>query len=212
MMALDGWVTFVALGDSLTAGFTSPIGYSGPRYYPYTAALEALIRRGLSRSCGFRVVVVNKGVNGDSTDGMLERFGRSVAPEEPDYVILWAGINDLYAGRDPQQIAGNVVELAERTVQVGAVPIHCAVTPVEGSPHLNERIRELNSLIREHCEEKGFPYVDLYAATAGPDLRLVPRYSDDGVHLSQEGYNVVARTIYEEAVKAVLEKLAARGS
>jgi len=196
----------------LTAGFTSPAGYSGPRYHPYTVALEALIRRGLSQSCGFRVVVVNKGVDGDSTDGMLERFGRSVVPEEPDYVMLWAGINDLYAGRGPQQIAGNIEELAERTVQVGAAPIHCAVTPVEGSPHLNERIRELNALIREHCEEKGFPYVDLYAATAGPDLRLDPRYSDDGVHLSREGYGVVVGAIYEEAVKGALIKLAARGS
>lgn len=196
----------------MTAGFTSPAGYSGPTYYPYTATLEALIRRKLSQSCGFRVVVVNKCVDGDSTDGMLERFGRSVAPEEPDYVILWAGINDLYAGRDPQQTAGNIVELAERTVQVGAAPIHCAVTPVEGSPHLNERIRELNALIREHCEEKGFPYVDLYAATAGYDLRLDPRYSDDGVHLSREGYSVVAGAIYEEAVKGALIKLAARGS
>jgi len=211
-MALDGWVTFVALGDSLTAGFTSPAGYLGPRYYPYTVALEVLIRHRLSQSCGFRVVVVNKGVDGDSTDGMLERFGRSVAPEEPDYVILWAGINDLYAGRDLQRIAGNVEELAERTVQVGAVPIHCAVTPVEGSPHINERIRELNALIREHCEEKGFPYVDLYAATAGPDLRLDPRYSDDGVHLSREGYGVVAAAIYEEAVKGILERLALGGS
>jgi lysophospholipase L1-like esterase len=211
-MALDEWVTFVALGDSLTAGFISPTDYSGPRYYPYTAVLEAIIRSGLSQSCGFRVVVVNKGVNGDSTDGMLERFGRSVATEEPDYVILWAGINDLYAGRDPQRIASNIEELAERVVQVGAAPIHCDVTPVEGSPHLNERIRELNAMIREHCEEKGFPFVDLYAATAGPDLRLDPRYSDDGVHLSQEGYRVVAVTIHEEAVKGALEKLASRGS
>jgi lysophospholipase L1-like esterase len=211
-MAGGGWVTFVALGDSLTAGFMSPVGYSGPRYYPYTAVLEDLARRGLGDGCRLRVVVVNLGVDGDSTDGMLDRFDRSVASEEPDYVILWAGINDLYAGRSPEAVAEKVADLAGRITGIGAAPILCAVTPVEGSPHLNERIRELNALVRGLCEDGELSYVDLYAATAGPDLRLEPRLSDDGVHLSQEGYSVVARTIYEEAVKGALEGLARGGS
>lgn len=211
-MPLDGWVTFVALGDSMTAGFMSPVGYSGPRYYTYTAILEALMRGGLGTGCGFNVVVVNKGVSGDSTDGMLERFDHSVAREEPDYVILWAGINDLYAGASPEHVAGNIAELTERTLLIGAEPVVCAVTPVEGSPHFNEQIRALNALIREHCEAEELPYVDLFSATANPEQRLDPRYSDDGVHLSQEGYTVVAHTIYSEAVKGMLDKLAAQDS
>ena len=211
-MPLDGWVTFVALGDSMTTGFTSPHGYSGPRYYPYTVVLEALMRGSLSRGCGFNVVVVNKGVNGDCSDGMLERFDRSVAREEPNYVILWAGINDLYAGASLEHVAANIAELTERTRLMGAAPIVCALTPVEGSPHFNERIRTLNALIREHCEAEELPYVDLYSATANPEQRLDPRYSDDGVHLSQEGYKVVAHTMYREAVKEILEKLAAQDS
>src|SRR4030042_350541 len=199
-MARDGWVPFVALGDSLTAGFMAPVGASGPRYYPYTVVLEALARRGLGEGCGFRVVVVNQGVDGDSTDGMLERFDRSVAREEPDYVILWAGINDLYAGRSPEHVAGNVAELTERITRIGAAPILCAVTPVEGSPHLNERIRALNALVREQCDEGGFSYVDLYSATSGPDQRLDPRLSDDGGHLRQEGYRGGGGGLYEEGV------------
>jgi len=207
-MALGGWVTFVALGDSLTAGYMSPVGVSGPRYYPYTAVLEALARGGLGEGCGLRVVVVNLGVDGDSTDGMLERFERGVTPEEPDFVILWAGINDVYAGRSPEAVAENVAELAGRITGIGAAPIMCAVTPVEGSPHLNGRIRELNALVRGLCEDGGYRFVDLYAATAGSGQGLDPGLSDDGVHLSQEGYRVVARTIYDEAVKGLLEGLA----
>ena len=211
-MPIDGWVAFVALGDSMTAGFMSPVGYSVPRYYPYTVVLEALMRGGLGSGCGFNVVVVNKGINGDSTDGMLERFDRSVAREEPDYVIMWAGINDLYTGASLEHVAGNIVELTERTRRIWAAPIVCAVTPVEGSPYFNERIRALNALIREHCEAEELPYVDLYSATANPEQRLDSRYSDDGVHLSQEGYTVVAHTIYREAVKGLLDRLAAQDS
>ena len=211
-MPHDGWVAFVALGDSMTAGFMSPISYSGPRYYPYTVVLEALMRSGLNSSCGFNVVVVNKGVNGDSSDGMLERFDRSVAREKPNYVILWAGINDLYVGASLEHVAANIAELTERTRLMGAAPIVCALTPVEGSPYFNERIRALNALIREHCEAKELLYVDLHSATANPEKRLDTRYSDDGVHLSQEGYTVVAHTIYLEAVKGILEKLVAQDS
>ena len=202
----------MALGDSMTAGFMSPHRYSGPRYYPYTAVLETLMRAGLSSCCGFNVVVVNKGVNGDSSDGMLERFDRSVAREEPDYVILWAGINDLYVGASPEHVAANISELTEMTRLMGAEPIVCAVTPVEGSPYLNERIRALNALIREHCAAEELLYVDLHSATANPDQRLDTRYSDDGVHLSQEGYTVVAETLYREAVKGILDKLATQDS
>jgi lysophospholipase L1-like esterase len=211
-MPIDNWVTFVALGDSLTAGFMSPMGFSGSRYYPYTAVLEALMRGGLGAGCVLNLVLVNKGVSGDSTDGMLERFDSSVSPEEPDYVILWAGINDLYAGASLEHVAGNITELTERTRQIGAEPIICTVTPVEGSPHFNEQIRALNASIRELCEAVGYPYVDLYAATANQEQRLDPRFSDDGVHLSQEGYTVVAQAIYREAVKDILEKLAAQDS
>ena len=209
-MPRDGWVTFVALGDSMTAGFMSPRGYSEPSYYPYTAVLEARMRGGLGSGCGFSVVVVNKGVNGDSTGGMLERFDRSVSPEEPDYIIIWAGINDLYSGESPQRVVDNIAKLVDRTQLIGAGPVVCAVTPVEGSPHLNERIRALNSLIREHSEAEGYPYVDLHEATADPEGRLDPIYSDDGAHLSREGYIVVAETVYREAVKAILESLAVK--
>lgn len=74
--------TVVALGASNTFGK----GVSRSQAYP--AQLEALLRaRGLS------VHVINAGINGDTTGGMLARLNRAV-PNGTSVVILQPGGND----------------------------------------------------------------------------------------------------------------------
>jgi acyl-CoA thioesterase I len=74
--------TVVALGASNTFGK----GVSRSQAYP--AQLEALLRaRGLS------VRVINAGINGDTTGGMLARLDR-VVPKGTNVVILQPGGND----------------------------------------------------------------------------------------------------------------------
>jgi acyl-CoA thioesterase I len=74
--------TVVALGASNTFGK----GVSRSQAYP--AQLEALLR-----SKGLNVRVVNAGVNGDTTGGMLARLDR-VVPKGTSVVILQPGGND----------------------------------------------------------------------------------------------------------------------
>ncbi|MCK4581743.1 hypothetical protein KAU18_00375, partial [Candidatus Bathyarchaeota archaeon] len=82
------------------------------------------------------------------------------------------------------------------------------LTPTEADDRMNSRIRELNALITEHCDDKGIRIVDLFSSLAGPDGRLNPLYSDDGVHLSLQGYGAAARTMFDEVVFFILEELA----
>src|ERR1700704_1999080 len=79
--------TIVALGASNTYGK----GVERDQAYP--AQLEAMLRaRGLS------VNVVNAGINGDTTEGMLSRLDDAV-PNGTRVVILQPGGNDLRKGR-----------------------------------------------------------------------------------------------------------------
>ena len=79
--------TVVALGASNTYGK----GVERDQAYP--AQLEAMLRaRGLS------VNVVNAGINGDTTGGMLARLDR-VVPKGTSVVILQPGGNDRRKGR-----------------------------------------------------------------------------------------------------------------
>jgi acyl-CoA thioesterase-1 len=79
-------VNIVALGASNTAGK----GVARQNAYP--AQLEALLR-----ARGIDARVVNAGINGDTTGGMLRRLNSAV-PSGTDIVILQPGGNDARKG------------------------------------------------------------------------------------------------------------------
>ena len=90
-------LVFASLGDSLTAGFTPYL--TGPDI-PYTTYLQGLASAEQSGNPTEQIncTFVNLGVNGDDARGMIERMVTDVSPREPDYVIIWGGINDLLIG------------------------------------------------------------------------------------------------------------------
>lgn len=78
--------TLVALGASNT------YGKGVARNQAYPAQLEAILR-----AQGLRVRVVNAGINGDTTEGMLRRLDRAV-PKTTSAVLLQPGGNDRRQG------------------------------------------------------------------------------------------------------------------
>src|SRR3981081_3807097 len=79
--------TVVALGASNT------YGKGVARNQAYPAQLEAILR-----AKGLNVHVVNAGINGDTTEGMLRRLD-SVVPNGTSAVILQPGGHDPSEGR-----------------------------------------------------------------------------------------------------------------
>ena len=49
-------------------------------------------------------LVLNRGVNGERSDQILARFDRHVMEAKPAAVVIIAGVNDIYQGRDPAQV------------------------------------------------------------------------------------------------------------
>lgn len=80
-------VTIVALGASQTAGK----GVSERQTYP--AQLETLLR-----ARGLKVHVINAGISGDTTGGMMARIDSAI-PRGTRVVILQPGGNDLRKGK-----------------------------------------------------------------------------------------------------------------
>ena len=75
----------VALGDSLTVGETGVFDSNESASYP--KYLETFAEEHLrSIQSDVRVNVLNRGINGDLTSGMLERFGTDVVNEKADYL------------------------------------------------------------------------------------------------------------------------------
>jgi acyl-CoA thioesterase-1 len=97
--------TIVALGASNT------YGKGVARNQAYPAQLEAILR-----AKGMSVRVVNAGINGDTTEGMLGRLDSAV-PNGTSAVILQPGGNDRRKGR-PDRTAEIQSRLAARKIPV----------------------------------------------------------------------------------------------
>jgi len=179
-------VVIVALGDSLTAGYIDPI-----RRMPYTHLLEELIRRELE----VEATIINAGVPGDTTEGMLRRFEANVHAHKADYAIIWGGINDLYLGRSPQEVVANLLELYRRCKAVAVTPIGCTLTPTRFEA-LNKLVREVNGDLSRRCLDEGVSIADLYSPLVDGSGLLDLRFSSDGVHLNPAGYGVVAEALH----------------
>lgn len=200
-------LTFVALGDSLTAGYV-PYAPMNPmdHVFPYTAYLDNAViaeqsKRGWEHvHCTF----VNRGVNGDSTKGMLSRFDSEVASLEPDYVIVWAGINDLFLGFPLDEIMGRLEQIYSKAREHGIEPVACTVTSITRKSPAVARIVELNGLIRGYCTENHVPVADLFNALSDRSGLLLENFSSDGVHLNADGNRRVADTVYSEVVERIL--------
>jgi len=209
-MVDDISLKFVALGDSLTVGFQSPDTFLPcMEEFPYTQFLETILSRELPKKglSHIKFNFRNAGMLGDTTRSMLERFDVHVAALEPDYVIVWGGINDLFMLRTSEHILGNLKQIYRRARDAGVEPTASTVTSVLGNDPMLSRIVELNDMIRSHCTEHGIPVADLFAATSDESGRLRETFSSDGVHLSYAGYQKVAYTIYHDVIEPILDGL-----
>ena len=188
---MSRWVVFVFLGDSITAGFQQGPGYLPPRYYPFTNMLESSIRMKLKeKKRDIQVAIENKGINGDSTSGMVNRFRSSVVPERPDYVVIMGGLNDLFTRIPIEDVYNSLVKLVQMTQEIGATPIVLSTTPVLGSNDFNKQIMALNAKVLEYCKSEYVTFIDLFNKLIDGEV-LAVEYSNDGVHLSDRGYGKI---------------------
>jgi acyl-CoA thioesterase-1 len=170
----------VCFGDSLTAGFQSPTSESPMgRETPYGCYLQEWL--------GTSAEVQVRGVCGELTGEMAMRFRRDVLQQQPSHVVLLGGTNDLGWNAQPAEIMRNLVKMYEsaRAAEVAPIPV--------------SRRTQLNSLIQEYALVKGLPWIDLFTATIESETgQLAAQYSNDGLHLTTEGYRLLAQLLYDQ--------------
>jgi lysophospholipase L1-like esterase len=195
------------MGDSLTVGSQySTQEDELPEPTPYTTFLEEKTRKMLEESSvrGIRVEFVNRGINGELTEGMLGRFNRDVLGSKPDAVIILGGSNDLGWGLDPSSVAWNLTEMYRGALDHRIQPIACTIPSVLGFDEGIEPRLRLNQIIKKTCAALGILCVDLFTATADSAGRLRKEYSNDGLHLSTAGYEAMAEAMFSGAVSAIV--------
>lgn len=141
-----------------------------------------------------------RGISGQTTEQMLLRFREDVINLHPETVVINGGTNDIAENShayNEERTFGNLVSMAELASAHGINVVMTSVLPVEKyfwSPLITdapEKIAALNRLIRAYADEKGYPYVDYYSVMHEDNRRLAPAFTEDGVHPTHKGYDVM---------------------
>ncbi len=197
-------IIFVAIGNSLTVG-SIPLRLVNQPYSRFLKEIADDFLKPMGKNDSVEIRIMNRGVDGDLTSGMLLRFRQDVIDLNPDYVIILGGTNDIGWDLPVKEIFSNLKKMFEMAMDNGIEPIGCTVPSIlrwnEGIP---PRL-ELNQLLEGFCSEKGILCVDLFTKTCDPGTgRLRSDYSSDGLHFNTLGYKKIAETIFDESIKNLL--------
>ncbi|WP_144758553.1 GDSL-type esterase/lipase family protein [Curtobacterium sp. 9128] len=130
---------------------------------------------------------LNLGINGDTTDGVLERLDAVVAAA-PEAIVLLIGTNDFGNHRkSAEHVVRNVetilVTLRRELPGVRLLLVSILPRQAEYAP----RIEEANRHLRQFVATCHAQYLDAWPALADGD-HLAEQFTDDGLHLTDDGY------------------------
>lgn len=188
------------LGDSITAG-------GGDHGYYCRLVIHGLKRHGVDPA-----PAVFAGIPGNTSADMLARLERDVLAHKPDWVILAAGVNDIWHG-DPTVKIGvfqpkpgmgvgledyrkNVTTIADRSAAAGAKLVLTTITPITEDPEfkLNLKAQTYNAFLYELARERNLRIVPLHENMFA-EIAKGTRLTGDGVHPTEVGHRLMARSI-----------------
>jgi len=157
-----------------------------------------------------RLDAVNRGFGGSHVADAVHFADRIVIKYKPRLVVLYAGDNDIAAGKSPQRVSKDFQTFVKKVR--AALPetriVFICIKPSIRRWKLVEKMRRANKLIADVCaKDDRLTYVDIDKPMIGPDAK--PRqelFVKDGLHLSEKGYALWTKLL----IPHVLPKDAAR--
>jgi lysophospholipase L1-like esterase len=138
--------------------------------------------------------VINRGFGGSELGDVVRFENRIVVPYKPRVVVLYAGDNDLNAGKTPERVFSDFKEFVRIARQ--DLPrtrlIFVAIKPSIARVNIIDKIRITNRLIRDYIEsDPSLVYVDVFTpmldASGQPRREL---FLEDGLHMNAKGYAI----------------------
>jgi lysophospholipase L1-like esterase len=188
-------VRIVAMGDSTTAGTPA---FQSPREAPPAGHGDETSQYAywlMKTHADWQVI--NQGINGQRSDEIRARFEEDVVARKPAVVVIIAGVNDVYQGRQVQHVKDELAAMYRRSRNAGIRVVAGTIIPYDtATPEQNARMHEINDWIREQARgDSGVIFADTRAAVAarGQPDRLAG--SPDGLHPDAAGYRRMADVI-----------------
>ena len=159
------------------------------------------------------LAVYNRGIGGDTTQGVLDRLQISAFDIAPSVIVLMIGTNDINGGCDEAGILQRYEKIIDEIYKnLPDVTLYCMsiipqgdgleeYSPVKVS-ETTKTIMQINPKMKALAEGKGAVYLDLFSLLADENNRLIPAYSDDSLHLNKNGL-----TVWTNLLKPYLQDL-----
>ena len=143
--------------------------------------------------------LLNRGIGGDTADGLYFRLDEDVFPYHPEQVVMLIGINGIE--RELDLIFRKITAVAFLMKEAGIKVWLASVTPLRKPDQCNrfryqDKIVELNARLRESAERNFAGFLDYHSVLKDENGELRADYArDDGTHLTFSGYQAMAKLL-----------------
>ena len=143
--------------------------------------------------------VINRGFGGSELADSVHFADRIVTPYKPRLIVLFAGTNDINAGKSPEQVLSDFKAFVTK-VRASLPDVRIAYLGMSPAPirwEQADKQKEANRLIKSFIQAgKNMDFIDEWDPFLGPDGK--PReelYLPDRLHSNDAGYKIRAETV-----------------
>jgi lysophospholipase L1-like esterase len=194
--------------------------------------VKSIVLLGASYVKGLRLAeingykLINKGVAGDTSTEMLDRFSNDVIALNPEKVILWGFINDIH-NSDKNQVEDAVEKIKKSYIEMillsqknNIEPFLATEITMSRRPGIMEILRSwraklgikptyqdlvnwhvmaVNQWLKVYAKENGLRILDFQSLLAeGGVMRNKAYAKDDGGHPSKKGYDLITEYLSQK--------------
>ncbi len=141
--------------------------------------------------------IINRGISGDVTFGVLNRI-EDIVLREPSKIFLLIGINDLSRNTPDEVIIENlftIVSKLKASLPNTEIFVQSILPTNDSFKNLKKdflgkdpHITTINTQLKRYADKMKYTFIDLYTKFLGKDGTMDAAYVTDGLHLNELGY------------------------
>lgn len=153
------------------------------------------------------IELINKGICGDTTTGLLTRFYKDVVFEKATHVVIMGGTNDFLWQVPIEQVKANIAAILFHSIHYNIVPIIGIPIPVDADAAeknwnfidsfkvVNDLIIEFSQWIKKFSTHNNIKVIDFYSLFNKDITGIQSQYYIDGLHLNKFGHEKMAEEV-----------------
>ncbi|MEP6664428.1 MAG: SGNH/GDSL hydrolase family protein [Verrucomicrobiota bacterium] len=142
--------------------------------------------------------VINRGFGGSEMADSVYFFDRIVKPYKPKMIVVYAGSNDIAAGKTPEQVLMDFQSFVAKVH--GYLPktrvAYISIAPNPARWNKVEQFKKANQLIQDYAKKISktdfkVDFIDVFPAMLGEDGKPKPDiFLNDNLHMNPKGYAI----------------------